>query len=49
MLAVRLVLELAWLAVVEFLPEGPDNCFKAVAAAVASAEAWTQGPLPPRM
>ena len=44
MLAVRLVLEPAWLAVVEFLPEGLDNCFKAVAAAVASAKAWTQGP-----
>ena len=48
-LAVCLVPELIWLGVAELLPEGPDNCLKAVAAAVASTEAWTQGPLPPRI
>ena len=34
---------------VVIMPEGPDNCLKAVVDVVASAEAWTQGPLPPRM
>ena len=49
MLAVGLVLKHAWFGVAELLPEGPYNCLKAVVAVVASAEAWIQGPLLPRI